>query len=179
MFSSVLRVLGDLILFAGIMELTYAIDKTMLLVFIILNFRLLELLLQLLIFGVSYAQVLIVILSKWSLLRIDSIYIVECTERVLSSGQLQCLHEVLQQHVGHQAESFHHTFRIIWAIWLMKRIIVLKFCLLYYIYLKLWFLVVMSSLILAKAHGLQEKWISVVTSWGFHSNVDVVSGLLR
>jgi hypothetical protein len=64
MFSSVLRALGDLIVFAGIMELTYAIDKTMLPVFIIINFRLLELLLQSLIFGVSYAQVLIVILSK-------------------------------------------------------------------------------------------------------------------
>jgi hypothetical protein len=64
MFSSVLRALGDLILSAGIMELTHTVDKTMLPMLIILNFRLLELILQLLVFGVSYAQVLIGILSK-------------------------------------------------------------------------------------------------------------------
>jgi hypothetical protein len=64
MFSSVLRALGDLILSAGIMELTHAVHKTMLPMFIILNFRLLELTLQLLVFGVSYAQILIGILSK-------------------------------------------------------------------------------------------------------------------
>jgi hypothetical protein len=64
MFASVLRAPGDLILSAGIMELTYAVDKTVLPMFIILNFRLLELILQLLIFGVSYARVLIGILSK-------------------------------------------------------------------------------------------------------------------
>jgi hypothetical protein len=63
-FSSVLRALGDLILSAGIMELTHAVDKTMLPMFIILNFRLLELILQLQVFGVSYAQDLIGILSK-------------------------------------------------------------------------------------------------------------------
>ena len=88
MFSSVLRALGDLILSAGIMELTHTVDKTMLPMLIILNFRLLELILQLLVFGVSYAQVLIGILSKWSLLRIDLFCTVECIERVLSSGQL-------------------------------------------------------------------------------------------
>ena len=156
MFSSVLWALGDLILSAGIMELTHAVDKTMLPVFII-NFRLRELILQLLIFGVSYAQVLIVILSKWSLLRIDSFYTVECTEQVLSSGQLQCLLEVLQQHVGHQAESFHRTFRIIWALWLMKRMIVLKFCLLYYLCLKLWFLFVMAAWFLQGHMGWKKS----------------------
>jgi len=64
MFSSVLRALGDLILFAGIMDLTHVIDKTILPMFIILDFSLLELILQLLIFDVPYAQVLIGILSK-------------------------------------------------------------------------------------------------------------------
>jgi hypothetical protein len=52
MFSSVLRALGDLIISAGIMELTHAVDKAMLLMFISFNFRLLELILQLLIIGV-------------------------------------------------------------------------------------------------------------------------------
>lgn len=46
---------------SGIMELTPAVNKAVLLMFISLNFRLLEFILQLLIFGVSYAQALICI----------------------------------------------------------------------------------------------------------------------